>query len=634
MQRFVGSLSSLMKASSLSGSGGNSLCTMGLRNFSQVNSVIGKSNAERYLETELIRSDQRRKREVGNSKEKNQEFKQVPVDKHITNPEAYSKFLKLNLMGPICKATSHFLNFETPTQIQQEVVPKALKSHHIVASAETGTGKTAAYGLPILQKLLTRKIRGELPLEPGVIHSLILCPTKELAEQVAEHFKSYVKHTIEVLEHEGKFTNIDIKTGLIFGGVSRTGQLRELKNGLDVLIATPGRLVELLKSGEDFTLDRVKYFCLDECDRMLNMGFLPELKTIYNYLPKPNESKDNMQVFMFSATLTKDVEDLVCRFAPTHKLINLNQEFSIPDTIKHVKYFVSKNEMKFKLLLYLLQRKGSLRNKKVLVFCRTREKVERLAENLKNRGYKVIGIHKKKSIAFRTSAIKSFSRPDNEECQILISTDVLARGIDVPELPFVINYDVPAKPEDYIHRVGRTGRAGQEGMAFSFISKTPTLIRVGGRLVELNEEHFIKSVEQFMAKRIEQRKVPGPWSDPYIEKLDEEMKKVEGLSKKKALEILVKKKEKNNPEDEDSHMVSKLSDSYNKLKQKVEQTKTLTESDLKYAPTLRHFKEGRYEDVMKEFDMKRAVKEGAIKRVAPTKARKGKKKPKKFVYQF
>ncbi|EFC48874.1 predicted protein, partial [Naegleria gruberi] len=348
--------------------------------------------------------------------------------------------------------------FTEPTEIQNSTIPKGLKKSNIVASAKTGTGKTAAYSLPIIQKIITERMRRRLaPPGEKQIYSLILCPTKELAEQVSEHINNYVNYTLQI--------------GLIFGGASKITQLKTINNGLDILIATPGRLVELLKKDDDLKLNDVRYLVLDECDRMLNMGFLPELKYIYNHLPKPSNERDEMQISMYSATLTKDVEDLICRFAPTHALFNLNQEFSIPEKIKHIKYSVSKKEMKFKLLLYLLKRKGSLRDKKVLIFCRTREKVERLAQNLATRGYKAVGIHKEKSLSFRTNAIKSFSSQEEGECQILIATDVLARGIDVPDLPCVINYDVPAKPEDYVHRVGRTGRAGNEGLAFSFISK-------------------------------------------------------------------------------------------------------------------------------------------------------------------
>ncbi|KAL9642822.1 hypothetical protein ABK040_009897 [Willaertia magna] len=620
----------------------SSIISQQFRTFSS--SIIpSKSNVERFLESELNKYSKKYKKEETKIENENNKTEPTTTEhktsKFLTNPEAYSNFLKLKLSGPISKALTHFLKFEEPTQIQKEVIPKALSKVNIIASAETGTGKTAAFGLPILQKLIEKKRKGELPIESNKVHCLILCPTKELSEQVHEHFNNYAKYTLQVMEEEGVTINdISINTGLIFGGVSINSQLKNIKKGVDVLVATPGRVVELLKKhSQDFNLDNVKYFVLDECDKMLNMGFLPELKKIFNHLPKPvSDSKDNMQTLMFSATLTKDIEDLMLRIAPNHHLVNLNEEFKIPETIKHVKYFVSKKEMKFKLLLYLLKRKGSLRDKKVLIFCRTKDKVQRLAENLTNRGYKAIPIHKDKSISYRTKAIKSFSAPHNDECQILISTDVLARGIDVPDLPVVINYDVPAKPEDYIHRVGRTGRAGHEGMAFSFVSKTPTIVEIGGRLVEINEEHFIKNIEQLLAKKVEHRKIPGEWLDPYINNLEEEAKKVEELSKKKALEILARKKKKamtnSTEENEDEKVVSKYSESFNRIKQKVSQTKTLTGEDLKFAPTLRHFKEGRYEDVMKEFEVKRAIKEGVVKKVKPKPF--GKKKKKKFEFNL
>ncbi len=508
-----------------------------------------------------------------------------------------------------------------------------------------------------------------------------------MGEQVAQHLTSYSTEAI--------------RTGVIIGGVGKAYQLQLLKNGLDILVATPGRLLELLKtntgefdddektntSGFLLDLSQIEFFVVDECDKMLNMGFVADLREIFTYLPRPVKKKEttkdplfdddldleklavlmtrqtgnfkNTQVMMFSATLTRGVEDLMLRFAPVHKLVNLNADMQVAGNIKHVQYHVSSLLKKYNLLKYLIKRKG-WKGKQVLVFARTRQKADRLAERLQEHGIHAFSIHKGKSVAVRAKAIKDFKKyPENLEkekllqegdkkpnlIQVLISTDVLARGIDVENLPFVVNYDVPSQPEDYVHRVGRTGRAGNAGMAVSIVNMSPQVITIGHQPVELNELHFMNTIERFIKQRVEHRKIPGTWTDPDLGKLTDTkagnlpslIDKMMIESRQRGLEILQKKQEtvkkqmqhvKNSVQDNSSQNLKTLknmSESYYRLKQRAGQMGTnmndlvqraTTRKDKKVLdnlPTLRNFKEGRYEDVVSGFEKHRALSRGAIK---------------------
>jgi superfamily II DNA/RNA helicase len=438
-----------------------------------------------------------------------------------------------------------------------------------------------------------------------------------------------------------------------------------LKQGCDFLIGTPGRILELLKSNTPqktvLDLSQIRHLVLDECDKMLNMGFLSDLKSIFEFLPKPHEGKSKkkqketeeaapvqkhslpakpMQVLMFSATLTRGIEDLMYRFAPSHELVNLNASMQVANAVKHVQYHVGHHHLKYGLLLYLLKRKGTMKDKQVLVFVRTKQKAERLTENLKSDGFKVEAVFKAKSVSQRSAAIENFKKG---ELQILIATDVLSRGIDVENLPFVVNYDIPASPEDYVHRVGRTGRAGQSGTALSFVSHTPQLVKVGMKPVELHDVHFMKTVERFISEPVETRKIPGPWKDDtlqvgvngvplVVDNSNNQMKNVIIESKKQALRLLEQKYEKDRKMVKHAKTTGKktaatpdvdLSETYVSLKQKLRQmsakpTATLADAvederlPLSKIPSLRNFKEGRYEDVIASFERRRAEKSGAL----------------------
>jgi ATP-dependent RNA helicase RhlE len=624
-----------------------------------------------FLESELKKMGKLKlKRVLSDSKRIG--TKKREIFKNSEQKEAVNAFSALKLNAPMYKSAVLTCGFKEPTEIQKRVIPLVIEGKNIIASAETGTGKTAAYGLPVLQHLYRilkyeqqRKLYGRMdPI------ALILAPTKELSEQIMDHLQK-MSHIMETEEEYGCI----VRKTLIIGGVSKQAQIDTLKQGCDIVVGTPGRLLELLKLNKNgqFGLNfaHIRHLVLDECDKMLSMGFLPDLKALFEYLPKPiskaarkkalskmlkekqmdskieaSNSIDTpskpMQVLMFSATLTRGIEDLMYRFAPTHELVNLNESMQVASTVSHVQYHVGDFHKKYSLLLYLLLRKGSMKGKQVLVFVRTKQKAERLAKKLQEDHITSEAVYKSKSVSQRTKAIEKFRQG---EIQVLISTDVLARGIDVENLPFVVNYDIPANPEDYVHRVGRTGRAGNSGMAISFVSHYPHIIKVGMQKVELNEIHFMKAIEKFISERVEHRKIPGPWKDdtlkigpnglPIIDSNDDHATKLLVESKKAGLKILEEKYERERRQAKaKQRMLSKskkliakeepdLSQTYLKLKQKLKQMSAkptryladaVEEKDLPLdkIPSLRNFKEGRYEDVVASFDKKRAAKAGAV----------------------
>ncbi|KAL0479498.1 DEAD box RNA helicase [Acrasis kona] len=494
------------------------------------------------------------------------EVKEIDMMEQFGKDEvvAIKNWRNCGLRERMARAAVLNLDFRTPTEIQKHVIPLASKRYDVIASAETGTGKTAAYAFPILNNLIPRRLT-ELKNEYDRIEpmALIITPTKELAEQVTNHITQY----ISVATTRTTDPSLHVRVRSVIGGVSRITQMAVIRKGVDILVATPGRLLEILKGehgprldandplrydtkGRQLDLSKIEYFVVDECDRMLNMGFIADIKDLYSYLPRPNKNKEadvaqdfyipqsRMQVMMFSATLSRGVEDLMMRFAPNHKLVNLNASMQVAPGIKHIQYVVSSILKKYSLLNYLLHRR-EFRRCQILIFARTRQKCDRLAERLNKSGQYAYAIHKGCSVADRSRAIQNFKdlnkiipeeehnnnhayrrprgdsgevRPD-DPVRILISTDVLARGIDVPDLPVVINYDVPNVPEDYVHRVGRTGRAGRSGKALLFVSAAPQIINLHHRKVEINELQQVQNIERFIRQRIERRKVPGKWYD-------------------------------------------------------------------------------------------------------------------------
>jgi ATP-dependent RNA helicase RhlE len=346
-------------------------------------------------------------------------------------------FEQLGLIEPILKALKKE-GYTTPTPIQEQSIPVVLKGKDILGLAQTGTGKTAAFAIPMLQ-LLHQELRNT----KGYRHTrgLILTPTRELAIQISESFESY-----------GRFTGITHE--VIYGGVSQHTQTLALRNGTDILIATPGRLLDLMNQGY-VHLDHLQMFVLDEADRMLDMGFIHDVKRVIRELPKQK------QTLLFSATMPPAIADLAGSLLQQPVRVEVTPVSSTVEKIDQYVYFIEKNQ-KLTLLVHLLTEKNI---KRTLVFTRTKHGADRIAKDLKKAGIGADAIHGNKSQSARQNALTNFKRG---KLKVLVATDIAARGIDVDALEHVINYDLPDVPETYVHRIGRTGRAGADGMAFSF----------------------------------------------------------------------------------------------------------------------------------------------------------------------
>jgi ATP-dependent RNA helicase RhlE len=346
-------------------------------------------------------------------------------------------FEQLGLIEPILKALKKE-GYTTPTPIQEQSIPVVLKGKDILGLAQTGTGKTAAFAIPMLQ-LLHQELRNT----KGYRHTrgLILTPTRELAIQISESFESY-----------GRFTGITHE--VIYGGVSQHSQTLALRNGTDILIATPGRLLDLMNQGY-VHLDHLQMFVLDEADRMLDMGFIHDVKRVIRELPKQK------QTLLFSATMPPAIADLAGSLLQQPVRVEVTPVSSTVEKIDQYVYFIEKNQ-KLTLLVHLLTEKNI---KRTLVFTRTKHGADRIAKDLKKAGIGADAIHGNKSQSARQNALTNFKRG---KLKVLVATDIAARGIDVDALEHVINYDLPDVPETYVHRIGRTGRAGADGMAFSF----------------------------------------------------------------------------------------------------------------------------------------------------------------------
>ncbi|RNC84929.1 MAG: DEAD/DEAH box helicase [Winogradskyella sp.] len=348
-------------------------------------------------------------------------------------------FKDLKLNKPLLKAIAES-GYDEPTLIQERCIPPILDKKNVIASAQTGTGKTAGFALPILQLLSDKQ---DAPKRQKKIRSLIVSPTRELAVQINENFKTYAKYT-------------NLRSSVLFGGTSIEPQIDILKKGIDILIATPGRLLDLHK--QDYVnLDHVEVFVLDEADLMLDMGFIDDIKKIERLCPTHKQS------LLFSATIPYKVEQLANSILAEPIRIDVTPENSSISSINQVLYYVPKRN-KIELCLHLLRNtvKG-----RILIFRRTKFGVDKLEKTLLKNGYKADSIHGDKSQSDRQTALNKFK---TGYVKILIATDVAARGIDISELDAVINFDLPSVPETYIHRIGRTGRAGNIGAAFSLCS--------------------------------------------------------------------------------------------------------------------------------------------------------------------
>ena len=345
-------------------------------------------------------------------------------------------FKELNITEPILKAIEE-KGYAVPTPIQGEAIPAALAKRDILGCAQTGTGKTASFAIPIIQHLQMNKEAAKC----RGIKALILTPTRELALQISECINDYAKYT-------------QVRHGVIFGGVNQRPQVDMLHKGIDILVATPGRLLDLMNQGH-IHLDKIQYFVLDEADRMLDMGFIHDIKRVLKLIP------DKRQTLFFSATMPPEIEKLANSILTSPEKVEVTPVSSTVDTIQQSVYFVEKNEKK-DLLLYLLKDKSI---ESVLIFTRTKYGADKLAKILNKNSVVAEAIHGNKSQNARQRALNNFK---DRSTRVLIATDIAARGIDVNLLSHVINYELPNISETYVHRIGRTGRAGHDGVAISF----------------------------------------------------------------------------------------------------------------------------------------------------------------------
>ncbi|HCV93853.1 MAG TPA: DEAD/DEAH box helicase, partial [Faecalibacterium sp.] len=346
-------------------------------------------------------------------------------------------FNELNLSAPLLRAIAE-AGYETPSPIQAKAIPPVLEGRDLMGCAQTGTGKTAAFALPMLDRLNAAK-----PRKPGAIRALILTPTRELALQIGESFAAY-----------GKYQKL--RSTVIFGGVGQAPQVEAIKKGVEILIACPGRLNDLVGQGL-VDLSNLEIFVLDEADRMLDMGFVHDVKKVIAKLPKQRQN------LMFSATMPKEIEQLAAGILQDPAFVKVDPVSSTVDRIDQSLYFVEKGNKKF-LLPWLIQ---NLNPPVVnaLVFSRTKHGADKIAKDLNKQGIPAAAIHGNKSQSARVAALEGFKAG---KTKVLVATDIAARGIDISELSHVFNYDLPEVPETYVHRIGRTARAGADGTAVSF----------------------------------------------------------------------------------------------------------------------------------------------------------------------
>lgn len=379
------------------------------------------------------------------------------------------EFKDFNLIRNLQEAIND-IGYKNPTPIQQQAIPIILDEKDLVGTAQTGTGKTAAFAIPIinyLHRLVSNSKRTKR------IRTLVLTPTRELAIQIAENFDNYAKYT-------------KIKTLVIFGGVSQVPQVEKLKQGMDVLVATPGRLLDLHKQGF-IDLNHLHHLVLDEADLMLDMGFINDVKKVIKLTP------ENRQTLLFSATMPMAIRELADTFLKNPKYVSVAPVSSASDIVKQKVYLVEK-ENKRKLLLHIIQTE-SLKN--VLIFTRTKGGANNVAKFLQKNNISAEAIHGDKSQNARQRALNNFK---NKEVDILVATDVASRGIDIDLLPYVINYELPNVSETYVHRIGRTGRAGNEGIAISFCGR--------------DEKIYLQDIEKLIRKKIKVvEDNPFPWDN-------------------------------------------------------------------------------------------------------------------------
>ncbi len=364
-------------------------------------------------------------------------------------------FQKLGLSDEVLRGVQA-MGYVDPTPIQLRAIPLILGGRDVTGSAQTGTGKTAAFALPILTMLRTH----------GKCRVLVLEPTRELAAQVDTAFRDY-----------GRFTNL--RTTVIFGGVGYGQQREDLKRGMDVLVATPGRLLDLMQQG-DVKLNDISVLVLDEVDRMLDMGFLPDVRKIVDRCPKQR------QTLLFSATIPPEIERLAAWVLRNPEKIEIGERRAPAETVTHAFYPVATSQ-KFHLLIALLERTEF---NSVLIFSRTKHGADKIATRLKANNHAVAVLHSNRTQRERIEALEGFK---SGKYEVMVATDIAARGIDVEDVTHVINYDVPQHPEDYVHRIGRTGRAQKVGDAFT--------------LITIEEHEHVTAIERFIGQKVPRLKL-------------------------------------------------------------------------------------------------------------------------------
>src|SRR4051812_28301675 len=375
-------------------------------------------------------------------------------------------FDDLKLAPAILKAV-HEQGYETPTPIQAQAIPVVLEGHDLLGGAQTGTGKTAAFTLPMLHKLTNGRSKTNKFGKDGIA-ALVLTPTRELAAQVEESIRTYGKY-------------LQLTSTVIFGGVGMNPQIDRMRKGVDILVATPGRLLDLQQQGF-MDLSQVQILVLDEADRMLDMGFLPDVKKILALVPKEKQS------LLFSATFSDEIRDLANTLLREPRSVQVTPRNTTVQRISQVVHPVGRAKKK-QLLAHIIQQQDW---SQVLVFTRTKFGANHVADYLDKNGITAMALHGNKSQGARTQALAGFKTGD---IRALVATDIAARGIDIDDLPHVVNFEIPNVPEDYVHRIGRTGRAGKEGQAVS--------------LVCLDEEGFMEEIGRFTKQQIPVQVIDG-----------------------------------------------------------------------------------------------------------------------------
>lgn len=376
-------------------------------------------------------------------------------------------FKKFELLPEILKAIEE-MGYTTPTTIQEQSIPLVQAGSDLLAGSQTGTGKTAGFAIPMLQNLMKKG-------RTGKVRALILAPTRELALQVEENVRDLAKH-------------LPLKSTAIFGGVNIKSQVKVLNTGIDIIVATPGRLLDLVNQ-QLLSLSHIEILVLDEADRMLDMGFIHDIKRILKLLPVKRQN------LLFSATFSEEIKRLANGLLNSPKMIQATRVNSAVEAITQVIHPVD-SKRKTELLSMLIQTHNW---KQALVFTRTKHGANRLKEKLESAGITAAAIHGNKSQAARVKSLEDFK---NGAIRILVATDIAARGIDIDQLPQVVNFDLPNVPEDYVHRIGRTGRAGNQGQAIS--------------LVCIDEHEYLKSIERLVKHEIPKVIIPNFQPDPTI----------------------------------------------------------------------------------------------------------------------